>query len=227
MSTRDQRKAIAAETLRALESATYTADGTIVELNLQRSIAGTTSTSAKAEQGSKRSGQTLPRPTRIDVADDDTLAAAERLSRAGMSVVALNFASAKHAGGGWLSGAEAQEESVTRRSTLYASLSLAPRSKEFYDDMREAMRGQNDGLYSNAMIHTPDVEIIRGLPPEQPLRADPVPINVITAAAVNAGQARKMGVDECTIHATMHERARRVLTLLLSVICVRTAQGCR
>src|SRR5262245_54595814 len=50
--------------------------------------------------------------TRYEVENESTLAAARRLVRDGGRVVALNFASARHPGGGFLGGARAQEESL-------------------------------------------------------------------------------------------------------------------
>ena len=58
-------------------------------------------------------------PTRFEVVNDTTLAVARRLA-SNHRVCALNFASARHPGGGFLNGARAQEESLCRASALYA-----------------------------------------------------------------------------------------------------------
>ncbi|WP_328985663.1 TIGR02452 family protein [Thiorhodovibrio winogradskyi] len=65
--------------------------------------------------------------TRVQVANETTLAAAEHLTRAGTrSVLALNFANGVHPGGGFLHGAHAQEEVLCRSSALYATLGRRP-----------------------------------------------------------------------------------------------------
>ena len=60
--------------------------------------------------------------TRVQVANETTLAAARRLVDSGERVLALNFANGLHPGGGFLSGARAQEEVLCRSSALYATL---------------------------------------------------------------------------------------------------------
>ncbi len=66
------------------------------------------------------------------------------------NVCILNFASAKNPGGGFMSGASAQEESLTRSSSLYTSL-----AKDM--TMYSYNRNQNSFLYSDYMIYSPDV----------------------------------------------------------------------
>ncbi len=63
-----------------------------------------------------------PHATRFSVSDETTLAAARRLP----APLALNFASAKNPGGGWLGGAQAQEESLARQSAMVATLEGKP-----------------------------------------------------------------------------------------------------
>jgi uncharacterized protein (TIGR02452 family) len=60
--------------------------------------------------------------TRVQVANETTLAAARRLVDTGERVLALNFANGIQPGGGFLSGARAQEEVLCRSSALYATL---------------------------------------------------------------------------------------------------------
>lgn len=69
----------------------------------------------------------------------------------------LNFASAKHPGGGFQNGAQAQEESIARSSTLYPSL-ICPSSEPFYTLHRHDPQA---GYYSHSMIYSPNVLLLR------------------------------------------------------------------
>ena len=75
------------------------------------------------------------------------------------------------------------------------------------------MKKGNDGLYTHAMIYSPMVDIIRDATPDEALLSRPIGTNFITAAAVNAGHARRRGVGDDTIRQTLAERAERVLAL--------------
>jgi len=72
----------------------------------------------------------LPAPrfdtTRVQVANETTLGAARRLLGEGDSPLALNFANGINPGGGFLSGARAQEEGLCRSSGLYPTLEGDP-----------------------------------------------------------------------------------------------------
>jgi uncharacterized protein (TIGR02452 family) len=64
----------------------------------------------------------LTAPAAVEVTNETTLAAAYRL---GGDVACLNFASARNPGGGFRTGAQAQEESLARSSALYPCLCAA------------------------------------------------------------------------------------------------------
>jgi uncharacterized protein (TIGR02452 family) len=69
----------------------------------------------------------------------------------------LNFASAKNPGGGFRKGANAQEESLVRSSSLYLSLSQDRLFTEFYGYHRRT----KDGIYSHRIIYSPRVTIFK------------------------------------------------------------------
>lgn len=70
------------------------------------------------------------------------------------NVSCLNFASAYHEGGGWLSGTMAQEESICYASGLYQTLLAQP---QYYKD-NIAFKS---GLFTDNIIYSPQVPIFR------------------------------------------------------------------
>lgn len=76
----------------------------------------------------QRPGVTFP-VTTVQVSNETTLAAASRLTRAGLRPLALNFANGVAPGGGFLTGARAQEEGLCRSSALFATLDGDPMYK--------------------------------------------------------------------------------------------------
>ncbi|MBT2621450.1 TIGR02452 family protein [Chryseobacterium sp. ISL-6] len=97
-------------------------------------------------------------------------------------LMCLNFASAKNPGGGFIGGAEAQEESLARTSALYASQLEA---ESFY----KTHRGMKSCFYTDHMIYSPKVPVFRRDKGE--LLEKPVLCNFITSAAVNAGVVKR------------------------------------
>lgn len=91
----------------------------------------------------------------------------------------LNFASAKNAGGGFLNGANAQEESLAVSSGLYLTLL---ENEEYYQENRKC----ENMVYTDYMIYSPDVVFIRDKRLE--LVKTPITASVLTAPAVNMGQ---------------------------------------
>ncbi|GLW63966.1 TIGR02452 family protein [Actinomadura rubrobrunea] len=139
--------------------------------------------------------------TRIEVTGETTLAAARRLCAPGRTPLALNFASAKNPGGGFLNGAHAQEEGLARSSALYASLRAAPEYYEFH-------RARRDLLYSDHMIYSPGVPVFRD--DSGRLLEEPYEVAFLTSPAPNRGAIR----DERTaarIPEVLRLRARKIL----------------
>src|SRR5262249_18471136 len=104
-----------------LQAGGYDAGGARVELRalLDAAIAGT-----KLYRTLEVSFEGPKRKAVVEVVEESTLAAARRLAHE--NPVALNFASAKNPGGGWLGGARAQEESIARASGLVPCLESQP-----------------------------------------------------------------------------------------------------
>ncbi|WP_173095310.1 TIGR02452 family protein [Actinomadura verrucosospora] len=143
--------------------------------------------------------------TRIEVTDETTLAAARRLLAPGTVPMALNFASAKNPGGGFLNGAHAQEEGLARSSGLYPSLQAA---REYYDFHRE----QRDLLYSDHMIYSPGVPVIRT--DAGHLLDEPYEVAFLTSPAPNRGAIRDPAKAEL-IPEVLRVRARKILAVAL------------
>ena len=127
----------------------------------------------------------------------------------------LNFASATKPGGGFRNGAEAQEESIARASSLYSSL-LTPEATKFYD-IHKSEGLQNDAaFYSHGMVYSPKVVVFRD---DDGLWTTPFTIDVLTCAAVNAGEVLKNTngthnpATVVNIEKKMMERMGRILYL--------------
>ena len=125
----------------------------------------------------------------------------------------LSFASATQPGGGFITGANAQEESIARSSTLYMSLQT-PQATPFYALHDRDNRG---GYYSHAMIYSPAVTIFRD---DDGNWLHPYHVNIVTSPAVNAGLVRKLSYGysrssdtEKRILSVMEERMGRILAL--------------
>jgi uncharacterized protein (TIGR02452 family) len=91
--------------------------------------------------------------TRVQVTNETTLGASRRLVQHGLRPLALNFANGVQPGGGFLSGARAQEEALCRSSALYQTLLDDP----MYEEHRK--RPQPDS--TDWAIYSPDVPIFR------------------------------------------------------------------
>lgn len=144
------------------------------------------------------------RAGRIELTNESTLAAIVRaLDEGAPAVSALNFASARNPGGGFLKGAHAQEESLARSSALHASLLAAG---PFY----EQHRASPSLLYSDAIIVSPGCPVFRddaGTLLEAPRLA-----TFLTSPAPNAGAIADRGSAEREqIAATLARRADRVV----------------
>ncbi|KZV80899.1 hypothetical protein EXIGLDRAFT_732121 [Exidia glandulosa HHB12029] len=121
----------------------------------------------------------------------------------------LNFANAEHPGGGFEHGAQAQEESLVRSSTLYASLT-SDIGRPFY----ASHSTEPPGLYTDAMIWSPGVLFFRA---DDGDWIEPVAANVVTSPAVNVYEVKgRLGSSlpvDTRIADTMRERMARILRL--------------
>jgi len=136
----------------------------------------------------------------IEVTRESTLQAASRL---GPGAACLVFASAKNPGGGFLGGAQAQEESIARSSALYPCLLAAPEFYAFH-------HAQRDLRYSDRVIYSPGVPVFRD--DKGDLLDQPYTTSFLTAAAPNLGAImRNQPEHAADVPAVLGQRARRIL----------------
>jgi uncharacterized protein (TIGR02452 family) len=142
--------------------------------------------------------------SKLEVTNETTLHAARRLIADGERPVALNFASATHPGGGFLTGARAQEESLCWSSALYACLKNQP--------MYEFHRQRHDPLYTDYTLYSPAVPVFRD--DDGRLLDEPYRCSFITSAAVNASVLLERDPSQRgSIGPAMASRIRKVLTI--------------
>ena len=121
----------------------------------------------------------------ILVTSESTLQAGFRLRD--QNVCVLNFANAIHPGGGWLTGARAQEESIMRASALDASLK---NHMGYYK--KNAI--YNNPLYLDNVIYSPKVPVFRDDITTEWLD-EPWLCSVVTAPAPNINPAHSHGFN--------------------------------
>ncbi len=199
---RSMKVTIAKTTLAACDAGFYTnARGERVELadaiEAARRGTRTHELGAALARSAARAGE-------LAVTAESTIDALVRLAPRGGTVGCLNFASAKNPGGGFLGGAQAQEETLARSSALYPC--LCTQHAVFY----ERQRAHRSAIYLDLAIASPGVPFFR--------RDDgawldaAVLATVITCAAPNASALRQQGrFDAREVEAALRRRAAFVL----------------
>jgi uncharacterized protein (TIGR02452 family) len=201
------RKEIAEETLGMIEKGNYINNlGETISIKNETDFAVKNSKLFRTEdfpenfELKKIEGETI-----IEFTDETTLEAAKRVCKENENEnpFVLNFASAKKPGGGFLGGAQAQEESLARSSSLYPCLMA---NFEFY----EYNRRESSCLYSDWMIYSPKVPVFRN--DDGSLVQTPYLVSFMTSPAVNAGvikQKEPQNIEK--IESVNKERARKFL----------------
>lgn len=201
---RKARAQVAQETMEILAKGRYSVDGggvVWIRDDLERAREQTVDYPPGAPLKRPRSRGA---PTELLVTRETTLEAAERLARADRDPVALNFASAKNPGGGFLGGSLAQEESLACASGLYRCIEGRP--------MYEFHRSRRDPMYTCYGIYSPGVPVFRD--DEGRLLGEPYLCSMITSPAPNAGAVLKRAPKRrAAVRAAFRERIERVLTI--------------
>jgi uncharacterized protein (TIGR02452 family) len=136
--------------------------------------------------------------TEVEITNETTLGASRRLHNSGLNPLALNLANGLHPGGGFLSGARAQEEALCRSSALYLTLE---------DDPMYAAHAQRTLPDSTEWcILSPGVPVFRddaGLPFDAPWQ-----LSILTCAAPVAHR-----VGQPTSGDLLQQRIHRILAV--------------
>lgn len=200
-----RRIAIAEQTLAAVEAGRY--------VNARNQIVGLQPAVEAAVSGSvlHELGEPLRAPARLEATDvavtgESTIEALIRIAaRPGGHLACLNFASARHPGGGFLAGAQAQEESLARSSALYPCLLRQP-------SHYARNRSHHSAYYLDLAVFSPHVPVFRdddGGWLDRPLLA-----SIVTCAAPNVSALRVQGkLDAATVEGTLRRRAAFVLAI--------------
>lgn len=136
--------------------------------------------------------------TNAILVDMDTVSALSAYAEGRTAV--LNFASYRHPGGGFMTGAMAQEEALCHESFLYDV--LEPFDGTVYEYNRNHV---NDCLYANRGLYSPDVVFMHG---DKTVTAD-----VISVAAPNRRTALNHGITERQNSDVLKSRIRFVLDI--------------
>jgi len=196
----DRLRAVAAETVDIVQRGGYRTDaGAWVGIGgwVSAAIAGTRL--HLPDRSVEVWGPRNPAPT-VEVTDESTLAAARRV---GEGAACLVFASARNPGGGFLTGAVAQEEDIARASALHACLATVPTYYAHH-------RGDHDLRYSDRVIYAPEVPVFRD--DTGRLLDEPYRTSMLVAAAPNLRAIRDNQPDlAASVPAVLRARAVRVL----------------
>jgi uncharacterized protein (TIGR02452 family) len=203
MNTRTKNVSIAKETLNILKEKRYSIKNKTLDISATLDAA-IKNTKLYAPEDSFHPKNNLIEPV-IEITNETTAAAGRRLLESGLeNVVALNFASARNVGGGFLAGAVAQEEDLCRCSGLY----LCTKSKPIFYNKNILC---DDLYYTNHIIYSPNVPFFRDDNLE--FLESPFNLSVISAPAPNVRAMEE--VDEDALRSVLEIRAARILQIAI------------
>jgi uncharacterized protein (TIGR02452 family) len=119
-------------------------------------------------------------------------------------IALLNFASATKPGGGFLNGANAQEESIARSSGLYPCINQ-------HQEMYQYGARDRSPLYSDYMSFSPKVPYFRE--DDGKLSERPIYVSMITSPAVNLSQCD--GREASQAREVMKVRMRKIIWIAI------------
>lgn len=121
-------------------------------------------------------------------------------------IAIMNFANAFRTGGDFIGGASAQEETLCRCSSLYASLISEKAKQDYYQYNKD---NKNDRISERVMV-SPDVAFLR-YDDDYEWFEKPIVMSVITAAAVDKRSKRMRGISEKKVDRYMRHLVRNTI----------------
>jgi len=223
--SREHRQQIAQETLEIVQKGFY-----IAPSGKQVNIAGTQKRSERVsfvispDEGKllvkDLEGDTGSYNVSYEVKNESTVKTIIENALKSIKIAALNFASAKNPGGGFINGAIAQEEALCYASGLY---NTQINHMTYYDSNRDC----RSAMYTDYAIYSPDVVFFRNA--EYNLLEEPVTCSILTLPAVNMGQIKEKREDIVQAKQVMKDRMRLALSILAKEgndIIILGAYGC-
>jgi uncharacterized protein (TIGR02452 family) len=207
MNARTKNVSIAKETLQIIKDKQYTnLNGKVIDLSnaLDFSISNTIYYPAEyTTYNIPTTKVSINKNPIIEVTNETTACAAVRLGLEGKKdIAALNFASARNVGGGFLAGALAQEEDLTRCSGLYACI----RSKPMFYNTNILC---DNSYYTDGIVYSPQVPFFRN--EHNLFLEEPYNLSIISAPAPNVSSMEE--VDEEKLIDTLFYRVKKILNI--------------
>jgi len=222
---REKRVQIAQETLQIQQQGYYkTPSGKRIDFTISQKNSEQTSKLITPEDGKKLVKRFQCSKAGLgasyEVLNQSTVRAVIESASVCNNVAVLNFASAKNPGGGFLSGAMAQEEALAAASGLYRTLIL---HRQYYETNRYC----SSMMYTDYGIYSPDVVFFRDA--DNRLLEEPVACSVLTLPAVNMGQVKAKRENVSQAKHVMKDRMRLCLSIFAqreNEIIILGAWGC-
>lgn len=187
------RRQIAQDTIAYTKEGLYGLDGRDVALPRRQGRGFSEAEIINEDTAGERRGRSFD--AQYILAPLDSFEAAGKMAEDTERTAVHNFACASHAGGGFLKGSRAQEESLCRESTLFESIS-SPTAAPFYS-MNKASIGK---FYPVSMIFSPSVAVFRDA--DLNLLPEPFALSVFTLAAPNL-KGRASGASKAELYGHM------------------------
>jgi len=194
---------IAADTQEIMRTKAYVIGEKSIDISEAMAEAFKVSIAPDVELPEKQHNETFSQ-TNVQVINETTLMTARRLVKEGKRPLVLNFANGTHVGGGFLTGARAQEETLCYASTLYSTLVGDPMYA--YNLQHAEMKSTDYMILSQAVVFRDD---------SYNLIETPWVMDVVTATAPIA-QSRWGGVSKEEGARIMSGRIERLLDVAIA-----------